>query len=227
MTDIVIVKVKPGSRKGPLVEIGSNGELTISALPLIRALLADRAVDKEFERETGYRLTDNHLAMIVWVRPRVGDAPDPGEIRKFVQTLEAPSGAVGRPLLQMVDGSTIWIWMPVASTATGRTMTQLRARVEQSGRYRIAVGVPARGRPGFVHSHQQAQAAQRVAMAAAPTAERTVTCYRDRGVRAVSLVVNQLDVTKAWVREVLGDLAVDDENAAVLRETLAGVLADR
>jgi len=29
MTDIVIVKVKPGSRKGPLVEIGSNGELTI------------------------------------------------------------------------------------------------------------------------------------------------------------------------------------------------------
>ena len=29
VTDIVIVKVKPGSRKGPLVEIGSNGELTI------------------------------------------------------------------------------------------------------------------------------------------------------------------------------------------------------
>jgi uncharacterized protein len=29
MTDIVIVKVKPGSRKGPLVDIGSNGELTI------------------------------------------------------------------------------------------------------------------------------------------------------------------------------------------------------
>jgi uncharacterized protein len=29
MTDIIIVKVKPGSRKGPLVEIGSNGELTI------------------------------------------------------------------------------------------------------------------------------------------------------------------------------------------------------
>ena len=30
VTDIVIVKVKPGSRKGPLVEIGSNGELTIN-----------------------------------------------------------------------------------------------------------------------------------------------------------------------------------------------------
>ncbi len=29
MTDIVNVKVKPGSRKGPLVEVGSDGELTI------------------------------------------------------------------------------------------------------------------------------------------------------------------------------------------------------
>jgi hypothetical protein len=29
MTDIVVVRVKPGSRKGPLVEVGSTGELTI------------------------------------------------------------------------------------------------------------------------------------------------------------------------------------------------------
>ena len=29
MTDIIVVKVKPGSRKGPLVEVGSTGELTI------------------------------------------------------------------------------------------------------------------------------------------------------------------------------------------------------
>jgi uncharacterized protein (TIGR00251 family) len=29
VADIVIVKVKPASRKGPLVEIGANGELTI------------------------------------------------------------------------------------------------------------------------------------------------------------------------------------------------------
>ena len=29
MSDSVVVKVKPGSRKGPLVEVGSSGELTI------------------------------------------------------------------------------------------------------------------------------------------------------------------------------------------------------
>jgi uncharacterized protein YggU (UPF0235/DUF167 family) len=29
MADTVVAKVKPGSRKGPLVEVDSNGELTI------------------------------------------------------------------------------------------------------------------------------------------------------------------------------------------------------
>jgi uncharacterized protein len=29
MNDSVVVKVKPGSRKGPLVEVGADGELTI------------------------------------------------------------------------------------------------------------------------------------------------------------------------------------------------------
>ena len=29
MTDIVVVRVKPGSRKGPLVEVGPTGDLTI------------------------------------------------------------------------------------------------------------------------------------------------------------------------------------------------------
>ncbi len=29
MTETVVVRVKPGSRKGPLVEVGEGGELTI------------------------------------------------------------------------------------------------------------------------------------------------------------------------------------------------------
>ena len=29
MTETVVVRVKPGSRKGPLVEVGADGELTI------------------------------------------------------------------------------------------------------------------------------------------------------------------------------------------------------
>ncbi|PJE22649.1 MAG: hypothetical protein CK431_15335 [Mycobacterium sp.] len=29
MTESVVVKVKPGSRKGPLVEVGADGQLTV------------------------------------------------------------------------------------------------------------------------------------------------------------------------------------------------------
>lgn len=29
MADTIVVKVKPGSRKGPLVEVGPDGELTV------------------------------------------------------------------------------------------------------------------------------------------------------------------------------------------------------
>jgi uncharacterized protein len=56
MTDIIIiiVKVKPGSRKGPLVEIGSNGELTI--------YVRERAVDGK-ANDAVARLLAAHLQL--------------------------------------------------------------------------------------------------------------------------------------------------------------------
>lgn len=193
---------------------------TSSSLPVIRALLDGRTVEsRDFEKETGYRLTENHLAMVLWVQQADSDTPEPEKMRRFVHTIETTCGAVGRPLLQMIDSATMWIWMPVSSDVTGRTMTQLGARLEQAGPYRVAVGAPSRGQTGFVRSHQQAIATRDVAVAASRSAQRTVTCYRDRGVRAVSLVVKELDATSAWVHEVLGDLATDDETTALLRQT--------
>ncbi len=193
---------------------------TSSALPLIRALLDGRTVEsREFERETGYRLTETHLAMVLWVHQADNGTPDPEKMRRFVHTIETACGAIGRPLLQMIDSATMWIWMPVASDATGRSMTQLGARLEQAGPYRIAVGAPGRGQTGFARSHRQAIATRDVAVTASRSAQRTVTCYRDRGVRAVSLVVKDIDVTTAWIDEVLGELATDDETTALLRET--------
>lgn len=191
-----------------------------SSLPLIRALLDERTVEsRDFEHETGYRLTETHLAMVLWVNHTGTDAPDPDKMRRFVNTIETACGAVGRPLLQMIDSATMWIWMPVASDATGRAMTQLGARLEQAGPYRVAIGAPGRGQTGFIRSHRQAIATRDVAVTASRSAQRTVTCYRDRGVRAVSLVVKDIDATAAWVHEVLGDLATDDEATALLRQT--------
>lgn len=52
MTDFVVVRVKPGSRKGPLVEVGPGGELTI--------YVRERAVDGK-ANDAVARLLATHL----------------------------------------------------------------------------------------------------------------------------------------------------------------------
>ncbi len=54
MNDSVVVKVKPGSRKGPLVEVGPDGELTI--------YVRERAVDGK-ANEAVTRLLAAHLEL--------------------------------------------------------------------------------------------------------------------------------------------------------------------
>ncbi len=54
VTDIVVVKVKPSSRKGPLVETGSDGELTI--------YVREPAVDGKANDATA-RLLAEHLQL--------------------------------------------------------------------------------------------------------------------------------------------------------------------
>jgi uncharacterized protein len=54
MADTVIVKVKPGSRKGPLVEVGAGGELTI--------YVRERAVDGK-ANDAVIRLLAAHLQL--------------------------------------------------------------------------------------------------------------------------------------------------------------------
>jgi uncharacterized protein YggU (UPF0235/DUF167 family) len=54
MNDSVVVKVKPGSRKGPLVEVGPDGELTI--------YVRERAVDGK-ANEAVTRLLAAHLQL--------------------------------------------------------------------------------------------------------------------------------------------------------------------
>jgi uncharacterized protein YggU (UPF0235/DUF167 family) len=54
MNDSVVVRVKPGSRKGPLVEVGPNGELTI--------YVRERAVDGK-ANDAVTRLLASHLEL--------------------------------------------------------------------------------------------------------------------------------------------------------------------
>ena len=72
---------------------------------------------------------------------------------------------------------------------------------------------------GFRRSHRRALAARAVAAARDPH-KPTVVAADDPGVLAVAMLGGDIIQAREWVAEVLGDLAVDNENDAWLRETL-------
>jgi DNA-binding PucR family transcriptional regulator len=81
----------------------------------------------------------------------------------------------------------------------------------------VALGEPAPGVNGFRLTHRQARQAQAVSLATEPALRARVTESRQVGV--VALMCGDLEMLRAWVHEVLGNLALDDSSQARLRET--------
>jgi len=85
------------------------------------------------------------------------------------------------------------------------------------GGIHVAFGGPAKGAAGFCLTHQQAIAAQAVALAAGPVPPRVVAFGE---VAPVAMMLGSPELLRAWVLATLGGLAADDENHARLRDTL-------
>jgi hypothetical protein len=86
---------------------------------------------------------------------------------------------------------------------------------------RGALGEPGAGIAGFARTHRQAAVAQSVALAAGPAAA-PVTPYV--AVAGISFLCQDMDRARDWVRETLGELAVDDEAHARLRDSVSAFL---
>ena len=69
MTENVVVRVKPGSRKGPLVEIGNDGELTIYVQERAVNGKANEAVTKLLAAHLG--VPKSSLALVSGATSRV------------------------------------------------------------------------------------------------------------------------------------------------------------
>ncbi|WP_058857104.1 PucR family transcriptional regulator [Nocardia jinanensis] len=172
-----------------------------------------------FEQEAGYSLDREHLALILW---REGH-----DQTSALDLLETRVRAVG-PLLRTggpaivtaIDRRTVWAWLPFGRRVSVADATELRSNIDLSDGVRLTVGLPGYGLPGFRRSHLQARAAYFVAtVPGAPDLSSTVG-FADPGVAVTSLLATDLDATRAWVQEVLGDLAEDTAQAATLRRTL-------
>jgi hypothetical protein len=186
---------------------------------LVHDVLARRNVaSAEFEKETRYRLDAHHIALIVW---SVDTDPAPDELRILTQVIAKvadAAGASGPPLVTAVDRTTAWAWLPFTAKPPAVDMERIRQIVAQARTCRVSLGLSGAGVAGFRRTHAQAQAARRVAVT---SGESTPAIgFGDDGVAITSLVAHDMESTSAWVAEVLGQLALDNPNMRLLRETL-------
>jgi DNA-binding PucR family transcriptional regulator len=178
----------------------------------VRALLAGGPVDvPAVSARLGYELDRPHVGFLVWSDDEVADRHE--RFRAMERLAAAVADALGgTAVLAVPQGAHLACW-----TGPHRRRS---ARVEPEPGLHVALGGPHRGVAGFVRSHQEAQAARRVARrCAAPW-----TPFADVALDA--LVTHDVEEARRFVRAELGPLAGDGEAARRLRTTLTAFLED-
>jgi hypothetical protein len=164
------------------------------------------------ERALDYRMDRDHVGMLLWTDEH--SAPETlGRIRRFLTALAHRLGAP-LPLVVPVDDSTAWAWIP-SSTSIVRSEALALATKEEP-LIAMAVGQPGSGVEGFRRTHQQAESARSVALAAGEQ-HAALTPFVD--VAPIAMLCADLKSARVWVHETLGDLAVDAVRNEALRET--------
>ncbi len=189
-----------------------------------RDLLAGKSVDMAAaEAALGYRLEQCHLGIVAWTRTGApGEDEDQlSPLERFVLRLGERISCPARPLFVPCDNSSAWAWLPIGRhVATDPGVIWQAA--DGGGRVMVAVGEPAHGVDGFRITHTQAVQTQGVALLNEADASQ-VTVFRQVGVAA--LLSADVEAARAWVSQILGPLATDDDHYARLRETLRVFLA--
>jgi hypothetical protein len=173
------------------------------------------------EAVIGYRLRVPHLAAVLWVH-ETGVQQD--QVSRFTRAVTAITERLGSgrtPLLVPRDRASAWAWIPVKEGLVP-DLSGIRPLLDDVAGPPVplvAFGRVHAGLAGFRHSHQEAIQAQRVAMIRDDPTHQ-VTGFQESGLSVAALLALDVDQTRQWVHETLGDLACDDEQPARLRDTL-------
>jgi hypothetical protein len=190
----------------------------------VRALLSGGQVDTDSaEAILGYRLGQQHVGVVAWINETAAGSNPLGRLERATAEVAVQAQCGGRPFFIPQDESSAWAWFPLGASQTFAAPAATAGIAGGDARIRFAFGVPALGVAGFRSTHQQALAAQAVALAAGPSGP-LVTSFGD--VAPVALMVGSIGLLRAWVVETLGALAGDDEHNARLRGTLGVFLAE-
>lgn len=162
-----------------------NARGSVRSATLHAVLSADRPDTSTFETETGYRLMQTHLALILW-RP---GPEQPSTLNMLDTQARAIAKALhtnGPPIVTAIDRRTVWAWLPFGRCHPATDTTKLRAVVDLTDGTRLAVGLPSHGLEGFRRSHQQAGAAYFIATVPGASSPHPVIGFGDPGVAAAS-----------------------------------------
>ncbi len=182
----------------------------------IRDLLSGERIDASAAETTlGYRLRQYHVGLVCWAGDATGTDDAVSRLEHAVGHVAVQAACSGDPLFLPRDESSAWAWLPLGLRDTFDAAAASTAGTD--GDIHFAFGDAARGTAGFRLTHQQAVAAQAVALAAGPSAPRSVAF---REVAPVAMMLGSADLLHAWVLATLAGLATDDEHHARLRDTL-------
>ena len=181
----------------------------------IRALLSGERVNVSTTEATlGYRLRQYHVGLVCWAGDATAAVDNITRLEHAISHVAAEVAGSSDPVFLPRDESSAWAWLPLGIRdrfeATGTAVAGV------DGDLHFAFGDPARGVTGFRLTHQQALAAQAVALAAGPPPQ--VVTFGE--VAPLAMMLRSEGLLRAWVLATLGGLATDDENHARLRDTL-------
>ena len=182
----------------------------------IRGLLSGQRINVNATETTlGYRLRQYHLGLVCWADDAAAGIDNITRLEHAIRHVAGKAGCGGDHLFLPRDESSAWAWLPLGIRDTFDAAAASTDGVDDD--IHFAFGDAAKGATGFRLTHQQAIAAQAVALAAGSPRPRTVTFSE---VAPVAMMLGSADLLRAWVLATLAGLAADDEHHARLRDTL-------
>jgi hypothetical protein len=182
----------------------------------IRDLLSGQRINvSATEAALGYRLRQYHVGLVCWTGDATAGVDDITRLEHAISNVAGKAACSGDPVFLPRDESSAWAWLPLGIHDTFDAAGA--SAVGSDHDIHFAFGDAAKGVAGFRLTHQQAIAAQAVALAAGSPPPRAVTFSE---VAPVAMMLGSSDLLRAWVLRTLADLATDDEHHARLRDTL-------
>jgi PucR C-terminal helix-turn-helix domain/GGDEF-like domain len=182
----------------------------------IRDLLSGQRVNVGGTEATlGYHLRQYHVGLVCWTGDVTAAVDHITRLEHAISRVAVKAACSGDPVFIPRDEACAWAWLPLGIRDTFDAAEASTAGAEPD--IHFAFGDVAKGAAGFRLTHQQAVAAQAVALSAGSPPARTVAFTE---VAPVAMMLGSSDLLRAWVHSTLAGLAADDEYHARLRDTL-------